>query len=35
MVWVAFDRAISAVEEHGLDGPVERWRARDEGARRS
>ncbi|PUA79174.1 glycoside hydrolase family 15 protein [Nocardioides currus] len=26
MVWVAFDRAIRAVEEHGLDGPVERWR---------
>jgi GH15 family glucan-1,4-alpha-glucosidase len=26
MVWVAFDRAISAVEKHGLDGPVERWR---------
>ncbi|WP_310527934.1 glycoside hydrolase family 15 protein [Nocardioides sp.] len=27
MVWVAFDRAIKAVEEHGLPGPVERWRA--------
>ena len=26
MVWVAFDRAIRAVEEHGLDGPVDRWR---------
>jgi GH15 family glucan-1,4-alpha-glucosidase len=26
MVWVAFDRAIAAVEEHGLTGPVERWR---------
>ncbi|CAA9392443.1 MAG: Glucoamylase [uncultured Nocardioidaceae bacterium] len=26
MVWVAFDRAIRACEEHGLDGPVERWR---------
>lgn len=26
MVWVAFDRAISAVEEFGLDGPVEEWR---------
>src|SRR3954465_4985607 len=23
MVWVAFDRAIAAVEEHGLDGPVD------------
>ncbi len=31
MVWVAFDRAVRAVEEHGLPGPVERWRAlRDE-----
>jgi GH15 family glucan-1,4-alpha-glucosidase len=31
MVWVAFDRAIAAVERHGLDGPVEKWRAvRDE-----
>jgi GH15 family glucan-1,4-alpha-glucosidase len=26
MVWVAFDRAVRAVEEHGLGGPVERWR---------
>lgn len=26
MVWVAFDRAIRAVEDHGLEGPVERWR---------
>ncbi len=26
MVWVAFDRAIQAVEQHGLDGPVDRWR---------
>jgi GH15 family glucan-1,4-alpha-glucosidase len=31
MVWAAFDRAISGVEDHGLPGPVERWRAlRDE-----
>lgn len=31
MVWAAFDRAIAAVEQHGLSGPVERWRAvRDE-----
>jgi GH15 family glucan-1,4-alpha-glucosidase len=31
MVWVAFDRAVRAIEEHGLAGPVERWRAlRDE-----
>ena len=27
MVWAAFDRAISGVEKHGLDGPVERWRS--------
>ena len=26
MVWVAFDRAIRGVEEHGLPGPVDRWR---------
>ena len=26
MVWAAFDRAIRMVEEHGLEGPVERWR---------
>jgi GH15 family glucan-1,4-alpha-glucosidase len=26
MVWVAFDRMIQAVERHGLDGPVDRWR---------
>lgn len=26
MVWAAFDRAIRAVELHGCDGPVERWR---------
>jgi GH15 family glucan-1,4-alpha-glucosidase len=26
MVWAAFDRAVKAVEEHGLDGPVETWR---------
>ena len=26
MVWVAFDRAVKAVEDHGLAGPVERWR---------
>jgi GH15 family glucan-1,4-alpha-glucosidase len=27
MAWVAFDRGVKAVEMHGLDGPVERWRA--------
>lgn len=26
MCWVAFDRGIKAVEDFGLDGPVERWR---------
>lgn len=26
MVWVAFDRAVKAVEEYGLAGPVDRWR---------
>lgn len=26
MCWVAFDRGIKAVENHGMSGPVERWR---------
>ncbi len=26
MVWVAFDQAVRAVEEFGLDGPVDTWR---------
>jgi GH15 family glucan-1,4-alpha-glucosidase len=26
MAWVAFDRAVKAVEQHGQDGPVEKWR---------
>ncbi len=26
MAWVAFDRAIKAVERHGLPGPVDEWR---------
>ena len=26
MVWVAFDRAVRAVEQHGLPGRVEKWR---------
>lgn len=31
MVWAALDRAVRAVEDHGLDGPVEGWkRLRDE-----
>ena len=28
MAWVAFDRAVKAVERFGRDGPVERWRRR-------
>jgi GH15 family glucan-1,4-alpha-glucosidase len=27
MAWVAFDRAVRMIEEDGLDGPVDRWRA--------
>ncbi len=27
LAWVALDRAVKAVEEFGLEGPVERWRA--------
>jgi GH15 family glucan-1,4-alpha-glucosidase len=31
MAWVAFDRAITTVDRHGLDGPLEHWRrVRDE-----
>jgi len=26
MAWVAMDRAVKAVEQFGLDGPVDRWR---------
>ncbi len=26
MAWVAFDRAVQAVERFGADGPVDRWR---------
>ena len=26
MVWAAFDRAVRAIEDFDLDGPVERWR---------
>jgi glucoamylase len=28
MLWVAYDRAVRAVEEDGLPGPVDRWRDR-------
>jgi len=27
MAWAAVDRAVRAVEKHGLEGPVDRWRA--------
>ena len=27
MAWVAFDRAVQAVERNGLDGPIERWKS--------
>ena len=31
LAWAAFDVAVRAVEDHGLEGPVDRWRAvRDE-----
>lgn len=26
MVWATFDRAVHAVEQHELDGPVDKWR---------
>ena len=27
MIWVAFDRAVRAMEDYGLPGPLEEWRA--------
>jgi GH15 family glucan-1,4-alpha-glucosidase len=27
MTWVAFDRAVKSVEQFGVEGPVDRWRA--------
>ena len=27
MAWVALDRAVKSIEQFGLDGPLERWRA--------
>jgi GH15 family glucan-1,4-alpha-glucosidase len=27
MTWVAFDRGVRSIEEFGLEGPLERWRA--------
>lgn len=35
MVWAAFDRAVRAVNEFGLDGPVERWTAHRDAVRSS
>jgi GH15 family glucan-1,4-alpha-glucosidase len=34
MAWVAFDRAIKAVERFGMEGPVERWRGCRDAIRR-
>ncbi len=34
MAWVAFDRAVKAVERFGCDGPAARWRALREHIRR-
>ena len=31
MAWVAFDRAVKSVEQFGLKGPAERWRALRDG----
>jgi GH15 family glucan-1,4-alpha-glucosidase len=31
MAWVAFDRAVKAVEQFGMEGPVDRWRALRDG----
>ena len=33
MAWVAFDRAVKAVEEFGCEGPAERWRSHREALR--
>jgi GH15 family glucan-1,4-alpha-glucosidase len=33
MAWAALDRAVHAVEDHGLEGPVERWRAERDAVR--
>jgi GH15 family glucan-1,4-alpha-glucosidase len=34
MVWAAFDRAVRGIEECGLEGPLERWKALREEVRR-
>jgi GH15 family glucan-1,4-alpha-glucosidase len=33
MCWVALDRAVRAVEQHGLEGPVDRWRTERDAVR--
>src|SRR3546814_10597102 len=33
MAWVAFDRGVRAVEDFGLDGPAESWKAERGGIR--
>ena len=33
MAWVAFDRMIKDAEEHGLDGPLDEWKATREAIR--
>ena len=35
MVWAAFDRAVRAVTEFGLDGPLDRWTAYRDTVRRT
>ncbi|MBC7595026.1 MAG: glycoside hydrolase family 15 protein [Kineosporiaceae bacterium] len=35
MVWAAFDRAVRAVTDFGLDGPLERWTAHRDAVRRT
>ncbi|MFL9824502.1 glycoside hydrolase family 15 protein [Rhodoplanes sp. SY1] len=30
MCWLAYDRALRSAEEHGLPGPLDRWRAKRE-----
>src|SRR4029079_18093760 len=34
MIWVAFDRAVRAMEDYGLAGPLEEWRALRDQVRR-
>ena len=34
MAWVAADRAVKAIEDHGRDGTLDRWRKLFEATRR-